>query len=73
MTITLYKAQLSIILDLTVAGFDVVGSADGTKIFNIDQIRSDSKHLILITFNKKTGRTSTVKISKTLFTYFDCV
>ena len=73
MTVTLYKAQLSLIVDLTAAGFDVYGTTDGTKIFNVDQIRSDSKHLILINVNKKTGRTTTAKISKSAFSYFDCV
>lgn len=73
MTVTLYKAKLSLVLDLTIAGYDVVGTADGIKVFNVDHIRYDGNTLIMIRQDKRTFETSTAVITKQEFVYFDCV
>lgn len=73
MTVTLYKAKLSLVLDLTAAGYDVVGSAGGIKVFNVDHIRYDGNTLIMIKQDKRTCETSSVVITKREFAYFDCV
>lgn len=73
MTVTLYRAKMSILLEFTRAGWDVVGSVDGTKIFNVDHIRYDGNTLILIRQDKRSLETTTAVITKREFTYFDCV
>ena len=73
MTVTLYRAKMSVLLELTRLGWDVVGSVDGTKIFNVDHIRYDGSTLILIRQDKRTWETDSVVIPKREFTYFDCV
>lgn len=73
MTVTLYRAKMSVLFELTREGWDVVGSVDGTKIFNVSHIRYDGKTLVLVSYNRRTGETSTAVLTNREFEYFDCV